>query len=96
MIHETVKETIKYLSTMDEDDIILVPQLWTKAIAEGELKDETDLEVVLTEEQWKRSIELYYSDDYATYETLVKSVITVIGAQFNPENWTWSLPKENN
>lgn len=94
MIHETVKETIKYLSTMDEDDIILVPQLWTKAIAEGELKDETDLEVVLTEEQWKRSIELYYSDDYATYETLIKSVITVIGAEFNPENWTWSLPKE--
>ena len=94
MIHETVATLKNRLANLPDNEVILAPQIWTKADAELEFLEETELKVVLTDEQWKKVIDLYYSDDYAIYETVAKSVGVVVGATFDPETWTWNLPEE--
>lgn len=94
MIYETVADLKNRLASLPDNQIILCPQLWTKADAELEFYESTEIKVVLTDEQWITVIDHYYSDDYATYETLVDAVTVTVNAQFDRTTHTWKLPEE--
>jgi hypothetical protein len=87
----TVEEYIKQLEALPKDEVILVPMIWTKAIAEEELLNATELEVVLTNEQWEKAVEIYEANYYADYEFMVEAVQQVIGAKYNSETYEWKI-----
>jgi hypothetical protein len=66
------------MADVPEDELIAVPSIWTKAIAEDIYEYATDEEITLTPEQWAKVVEDFENAEHPDDEQMVESIKFVV------------------
>lgn len=74
----TKAEVLARLADIADDEIVAVPTIYTKAIAEDLWEYAESEELELTNDQWVRVVEDFENCEYPDDEALVESVRTVL------------------
>jgi hypothetical protein len=76
----TKAEVLERLKDIADDEIVAVPTIYTKAIAEDLWEYSESEELELSQEQWVRVVEDFENCDYPDDEALVESIRTILVA----------------
>lgn len=76
----TKAEVLERLKDIADDEIVAVPTIYTKPIAEDLWEYAESEELELTQEQWVRVVEDFENCDYPDDEALVESIRTILVA----------------
>lgn len=74
----TKAEVLARMENVADDELVAVPTIYTKAIAEDLWEYSEGEELELTKEQWAAVIEDFENCDYPDDEALVESIRTVL------------------
>ena len=74
----TKAEILERLKDVADNELIAVPTIWTKSIAEDVYEYATDEQVELTNEQWAAVIKDFEDAEYYGDEEMVESIKTVV------------------
>ncbi len=74
----TKAEVLARMADVPEDELIAVPSIWTKAIAEDIYEYATDEEITLTPEQWAKVVEDFENAEHPDDEQMVESIKFVV------------------
>jgi hypothetical protein len=74
----TKAEVLERMADIADDEIVAVPTIWTKAIAEDVYEYATDEALELTKEQWAAVVKEYETADYYGDEEMVEAIKTVL------------------
>lgn len=77
----TKAEILERLADVADDELIAVPTIWTKAIAEDVYEYAEDEPVELSLEQWAAVIENFENAEYYGDEEMVESIKYVLGGE---------------
>jgi hypothetical protein len=75
----TVAQVIEQLKHLNENDIIAVPVIRTKAEAEDIYEYAEDESIILTDYEWRDVVADYENAEHYDDEALVESIKTVTG-----------------
>lgn len=74
----TKTEVLARMADVADDEIVAVPSIWTKAIAEDIYEYATDEQIELTKEQWAKVVEDFENSDHPDDEQMVESIKFVL------------------
>jgi hypothetical protein len=74
----TKAEVLARMADVPEDELVAVPSIWTKAIAEDIYEYATDEEITLTPEQWAKVVEDFENAEHPDDEQMVESIKFVV------------------
>lgn len=75
----TKAEVLARLADVADDEIVAVPTVWTKAIAEDVYEYATDNEITLTTEQWAQVVTNFEDAEFYGDEEMVQAIHDVLG-----------------
>lgn len=75
----TKAEVLARMADVADDEIVAVPSIWTKLIAEEVYEYAEGEEIELTTEQWARVVTNFESAEFYGDEEMVESIKMVIG-----------------
>jgi len=75
----TKAEVLARLADIADDEIVAVPSIWTKLIAEEIYEYAEGEEIELTTEQWAKVVEQFENAEFFDEEAMVTSIKDVIG-----------------
>lgn len=76
----TKAQILERLKDVADDEIVAVPTIYTKSIAEDLWEYSEAEELELTQDQWIRVVEDFENCDYPDDEALVESIRTILVA----------------
>lgn len=74
----TKAEVLARMADVADDEIVAVPTIWTKAIAEDVYEYAEGDAIELTKEQWAAVVEDYENAEFYDDEAMVESIKTVL------------------
>jgi len=75
----TKAEILARMADIADDEIVAVPTIWTKSIAEDVYEYAEGNEIELTTEQWAKVVETFENAEFYGDEEMVESINIVIG-----------------
>jgi hypothetical protein len=75
----TVAQVIEQLKHLNENDVIAVPVIRTKAEAEDIYEYAEDKSIILTDDEWRDVVKSYEDAEFYDDEALVNTIKDVVG-----------------
>lgn len=74
----TKAEVLERMGNISDDELVAVPSIWTKAIAEEIYEYATDEQIELTKEQWAKVVDDFENSEHPDDEQMVESIKFVL------------------